>query len=205
MPSDQIVAIVIQIIAILFVLVTHEFAHAYVAYKFGDTTAKDMGRLSLNPLKHLDLIGTLSLFLFRFGWAKPVPINSNNFKNHKLGMFCVSIAGIVINLITALIALFIIYLFQLDGVFYLLFNNIFIYGIVFAIFNILPIPPLDGSKMIATFLPLNWQYKIYEYEKYGSIVLIFLISMGIINKIMYPLIKSIANFYIKLVIRILYG
>ncbi len=205
MPSDQIVAIVIQIIAILFVLVTHEFAHAYVAYKFGDTTAKDMGRLSLNPLKHLDLIGTLSLFLFRFGWAKPVPINSNNFKNHKLGMFCVSIAGIVINLITALIALFIIYLFQLDGVLYLLFNNIFIYGIVFAIFNILPIPPLDGSKMIATFLPLNWQYKIYEYEKYGSIVLIFLISMGIINKIMYPLITSIANFYIKLVIRILYG
>lgn len=205
MPSDQIVAIVIQIIAILFVLVTHEFAHAYVAYKFGDTTAKDMGRLSLNPLKHLDLIGTLSLFLFRFGWAKPVPINSNNFKNHKLGMFCVSIAGIVINLITALIALFIIYLFQLDGVLYLLFNNIFIYGIVFAIFNILPIPPLDGSKMIATFLPLNWQYKIYEYEKYGSIVLIFLISMGIINKIMYPLITGIANFYIKLVIRILYG
>ncbi|MDO4605634.1 MAG: site-2 protease family protein, partial [Helcococcus sp.] len=204
-PSDQIVAIVVQIIAILFVLVTHEFAHAYVAYKFGDTTAKDMGRLSLNPLKHLDLIGTLSLFLFRFGWAKPVPINSNNFKNHKLGMFCVSIAGIVINLITALIALFIIYLFQLDGVLYLLFNNIFIYGIVFAIFNILPIPPLDGSKMIATFLPLNWQYKIYEYEKYGSIVLIFLISMGIINKIMYPLITSIANFYIKLVIRILYG
>lgn len=205
MPSNQIIAIVLQFIAILFVLVTHEFAHGYVAYKFGDNTAKDMGRLTLNPLAHLDLIGTLSLFIFRFGWAKPVPINSNNFKNHKLGMFCVSIAGIVVNLITALIAIFIIYIFQLDGLLYVLFDNIFIYGIVFAVFNILPIPPLDGSKMIATFLPLKWQYKLYKYERYGSLILILLISMGVINKIMSPLLNGIANFYIKLVIRVLYG
>lgn len=205
MPSNQIIAIVLQFIAILFVLVTHEFAHGYVAYKFGDTTAKEMGRLTLNPLAHLDLIGTLSLFIFRFGWAKPVPINSNNFNNHKLGMFCVSIAGIVVNLITALIAIFIIYIFQLDGLLYVLFDNIFIYGIVFAVFNILPIPPLDGSKMIATFLPLKWQYKLYKYERYGSLILILLISMGVINKIMSPLLNGIANFYIKLVIRVLYG
>ena len=205
MPSKDITTIILQFVAILFVLVTHEFAHGFVAYKFGDTTAKDRGRLTLNPLAHLDLIGTLSLFIFRFGWAKPVPINSNNFKNHKWGMFCVSIAGILINLLTALVSLFIIHIFKLEGILYILFENIFIYGLVFAVFNLLPIPPLDGSKIIASFLPLNWQYKIYKYERYGSIVLILLIPTGIISKVMSPLLNSIANFYMKLVIRILYG
>lgn len=205
MPSSQILTTVIQFSAILFVLVTHEFAHGYVAYKFGDTTAKEMGRLSLNPLVHLDLIGTFSLFIFRFGWAKPVPINSNQFKNYRLGMFCVSIAGIVVNLITALMAIFAIHIFKMEGILYLLFDNIFFYGILFAVFNILPIPPLDGSKIIATFLPIKWQYKLYKYERYGSLILILLISMGYINKIMFPLLSGIANFYVKLVIRVLYG
>lgn len=162
-----------------------------------------MGRLSLNPLKHLDLVGTLSMILFRFGWAKPVPIDSRYFKNHNLGMFFVAIAGIVVNLITAFLAIFIFALLKIDSsitIFIgLLLQKVFIYGIVFAVFNFLPVPPLDGSKIIASFLPFKAQYYLYKYEKYGMIVLIILISTGIINKIMNPIIDWIVFIFVNIV------
>ena len=139
MDKAKILSYIITAVSIIFVLVTHEWGHAYVAYLNGDTTAKDRGRLTLNPFKHLDLLGTISMIIFRFGWAKPVPINQFNFKKQRLGLFTVAIAGIVINLLTAFICLLIMYNIQLNEIAFVLLDRISFYGIVFAVFNLIPI------------------------------------------------------------------
>ena len=182
---------------ILIALTFHEFAHGLAAYAMGDDTAKNAGRLSLDPMKHIDPIGFIMLFIMRFGWAKPVPINENNFRHERLGLFFVSIAGITMNLILALIFQLILFftadIVQLSAYVDVMRGIVWI-NIMLAAFNLIPIPPLDGSKIIYTFLPRNLRFTFYKYESYGSIILIILLLTGGISLLLNPVISALISF-----------
>ena len=212
--NQTVVIIIAFLLAVLFSISVHEFAHGYVASKMGDDTAQRLGRLTLNPLAHLDLFGTLAFFVFGFGWAKPVPINPVNFKEYRKGIFLTSIAGIVANIFLAFFGAglyvlfsklttlevnqflnFVIDFMQIVS-FYLLFINIQL-----AIFNLLPIAPLDGFNILYSLTKEN--NKVVKFlHVYGSFVLIgVLIFVSIIeaylpflngNSLMYYLANLIA-------------
>lgn len=175
-------------------LIFHEMAHGLAAYALGDDTAKNAGRLTLNPIKHIDPVGFVSMLVFKFGWAKPVPINPFNFKNRKRGTLLVSLAGPAANFILAII---IVLIFKLNIVRnYLVFEMLIItlhYNIILGIFNLLPFPPLDGSKIVASMLPDKVEYYFYKYERYFYLILIALIFTNMIDKILSPIITIVMN------------
>ncbi len=185
-------------LALLYTIISHELAHGYMALWNGDETAKNYGRLTLNPLAHLDPKGLIFLILFKFGWAKPVPIDDRNFKHRRLGLFLVSIAGVTVNFLSTFVAIGLIFWInpQNDFVFELL-RYIALYGVFFGVFNLIPIPPLDGSKMLASFLPIKFEYFIYKYERYFNILLLILLFSNQITKFMDPLVKIILNAILK--------
>lgn len=192
----------IRFIALIFTMVVHELAHGYTALYFGDKTAKYAGRLSLNPLNHINPVGLISLIIFKFGWANPVPVNFSNLRPRKVGVFCVSIAGVTTNLMLGLIFT-LVYTFCALSIASTVFGKyvldllimLVVYNVSFAVFNILPIPPLDGSKIIINFLPLRIQNYIYRYERYLYFILVFLIFSGLISKVMGPIVNAIILFY----------
>jgi Zn-dependent protease len=193
-------AFILLIIPLLYSIIIHELAHGWVAHKMGDSTAKWLGRLSLNPLKHLDPIGTLMLFLFGFGWAKPVPVNFNNLYNPRKGFILVSAAGIVANTMLAFFALLLLRLlnpapFGALATFFIYMAQI---NIMLAAFNLIPIPPLDGSKILMGFSSPQLQYSLLRLEPYGFFIIIALLYLGILN----PLI-SLFEWIITGIIRIL--
>jgi Zn-dependent protease len=178
--------IIFSLIILLFSVIIHEMAHGGVAYYLGDPTAKYAGRLSLNPLRHLDIFGSfllpLSLALIGvppIGWAKPVPINPNNFRDQKWGELKVSLAGPGANLVLALIFGLILRLFPfiLASMLGTLFSYIVIINLILAIFNLIPIPPLDGSHILFSFLPYSWERFKFNLQQYGIIILIILIFL----------------------------
>lgn len=184
----------------------HEFAHAYVAYKMGDDTARLAGRLTLDPVSHIDVVGFLMLLLGGFGWARPVPINENNFRNRKLGVFLVSIAGVTMNILISTVTLIVLNytmsIFTSDE-YYQVMQSIVWINVAFAAFNLLPIPPLDGSKILAALLPTSKRYLLYRFENYGFIIMILLIITGAINYILYPVVTfvlSIINILVGVII-----
>lgn len=191
--------IIIRTIAVLVAIIPHEMAHGYAAYLCGDETAKNDGRLSLNPLHHLDPIGTICLIFFKFGWAKPVMINPNNFRDRKKGTFFVSIAGVLTNFILAIIAVIIMKYIRLSDFVFEIFMNIFWFNIVLGVFNLIPIPPLDGSKLLFSFLPLKYEYYLIKYEKYGYILLLLLIMTDNLDKILIPMVNFMINLIGKIV------
>lgn len=191
--------IIIRTIAVLVAIIPHEMAHGYAAYLCGDETAKNDGRLSLNPLHHLDPIGTICLIFFKFGWAKPVMINPNNFRDRKKGTFFVSIAGVLTNFILAIISVIIMKHIRLNDFVFELFMNIFWFNIVLGVFNLIPIPPLDGSKLLFSFLPLKYEYYLIKYEKYGYIILLLLIMSNNLDKILIPMVNFMINLTGKIV------
>jgi Zn-dependent protease len=172
--------------AILFGLTIHEFSHGLVAWHLGDPTAKMMGRLTLNPLKHLDPIGTIALFLFRFGWAKPVPIDPRNFRHPTRDMAISSLAGPGANLLTAAVAgliLRVLFLFQVGGFFTTLIMYFVLFNLILCFFNLIPIPPLDGSRLVYHLLPRDLAAGYARLERYGFIILIGVILLGQITNV----------------------
>jgi Zn-dependent protease len=185
----------------------HEFSHALAAYFMGDKTAKDAGRLTIDPRSHIDLLGFITLLVAGFGWAKPVPINPWNFKKRKAGTIIVSLAGPIMNLFIAFITLFFIFgfqIFQWDNE--ILFNivmGIFYVNISLFVFNLLPIPPLDGSKILASVLPEQLEEKFYAIEKYSYLILIMLIVTNALSYILDPLFMGTTTVLQSLVINII--
>ena len=180
MDSNQIKIYLFSALCALVILTFHEFAHGYAAYKMGDNTAKNLGRLTFNPLKHLDPVGALCIVFFRVGWAKPVPVNPDNFKNRKRGFAIVALAGpltnIVLGFLTAglyslMLAIFgsmkfeSEFLFNLASNFLLFLYLFFIINIGLGLFNLLPIPPFDGSRLAHALLPEKYYFGIMKYER----------------------------------------
>ena len=182
---------IFRIPALLITLTIHEYAHARAAVSLGDPTPRFLGRLTLNPIPHLDPIGLIMLWLFKFGWAKPVPVNPSNFLNPRKGMMVVALAGPVSNILLALItaiAITLISSFRLGGEEVMkMLRWIYMYNIIFAIFNLLPIPPLDGGKVVASLLPPRYAHVYESIEPYGTWILMGLVWMGVIGVVIYPL------------------
>ena len=174
------------VIPALICITLHGLAHGVVAYWLGDTTAKDAGRLTLNPVKHLDLMGLLMMVVFHFGWAKPVPVNMYRFRNPKRGMAVTAVAGPGMNVLITLVFLFLYGLLYkpLHGegfVLEMVYLTAYI-SLSFAIFNIIPISPLDGSKVLGAVLPARHYETLMRYERYGMIVLLALVATGVLGR-----------------------
>ena len=184
--TNALLAIIPALICITF----HELSHGYVAYRLGDDTAKKMGRLTLNPIKHIDIFGLVMMAVFRFGWAKPVPVNMMRFRYPKRYMAITALAGPVSNVLLAIIVFFIyglaagplVPLIKDPGeasaaayTLIMLYNTAYI-SVALAVFNLLPIPPLDGSKVLFSFIPDAHYYKLMRFERYGMILLIVIVT-----------------------------
>jgi Zn-dependent protease len=192
------------VIHLLYSVIIHEVSHGWVASLFGDDTAKDLGRLSLNPLMHLDPVGTLTLFIVGFGWAKPVPVNYLNFRNFRLGLICVSLAGCLANILIATFAIFLVQLPALST------NSLAVsillvvaqINIILGAFNLIPIPPLDGSKILLGFLPSELQHRFARIEPYGFFILIFLLFSGLLSPII-TFVKNLIFFFISIILNLI--
>lgn len=186
-PSLIFAVIFSRIFVVFFCLPIHELAHGWAAYKMGDSTAKNLGRLSFNPFAHLDLFGTIMLFLFGIGYANPVPVTTRNFKNPKKGMIVTALAGPGANVVMAFVFVCLYYIVLLlpqslviSFVAYF-FSYAATVNVSLAVFNLLPIPPLDGSKVIGFLIPTKTYFKILQYERYIMIGLLVLLFTGILN------------------------
>ena len=178
----ELLELLFSVIAVFVCMTVHECSHGLVSMWLGDPTAKRAGRLSFNPLRHLDWVGALCMLLFRFGWAKPVPINPNYYKNFRFGTVLVSIAGPISNILLAFLVLFVYGIVQVfipvhDLVFSFVLTMVYM-NLGLAVFNCIPIPPLDGSKVVFALLPEKAYRFVLRYERYGFMILILLIYLN---------------------------
>jgi Zn-dependent protease len=213
-PEQLIPHLVIYMVVLLLAISAHEAAHAWMSYKFGDDTARLLGRVTLNPVAHTDPIGTLLIpivnfilsvggsGLFLLGWGKPTPVNPLRWRNKDLANVMVSLAGIMANLLLATIAFIIIKIFRVTGSFDLvpsdlqepvglLLESMLFMNISLAVFNLLPFPPLDGSKVLETFLPESMQPILATLEQYGFLILMVLMYMGVFGAIISPVMRLV--------------
>jgi len=193
--------------AFLLAISFHEFAHAFVATKFGDDTAKKLGRLSLNPFKHLDFFGTLFLFVFGIGWARPVPFNPSKFKREKLYSVLVALAGPAANFLLAYFFLYFIVYFP-NGFFQpamkaslmQVLNAIVYVNVMLGVFNLLPLPPLDGSHLLYAALPAKWREVYWIVQRYALIILILLFYIPSTQRAFFIAITFVLNLLKSIVI-----
>lgn len=188
--TDMLLAVIPALICITL----HELSHGFVAYKLGDNTAKNMGRLTLNPIKHIDIFGLIMMVVFKFGWAKPVPVNMRNFKNPKRDMAITALAGPLSNVLICCVVLFIYGLVYLPcnlagtefagSLLYAVYITAYL-SIALAVFNIIPIPPLDGSKVLFSLMSDKSYMKLMRYERYGMLLLLVLIVTDVIGNPLY--------------------
>ncbi len=193
-------SIIIFLPSIIIALTCHEFAHAFAAYKLGDPTAKAEGRLTFNPLAHLDPLGTIMLILFRFGWGKPVPINEYNFQNPVLGTAITSIAGPMANLILAMIGTIVFNTFDIaNSLLSAMLLYFILINILLMIFNLLPVPPLDGHKIVRAILPEPLRYHWESLERYSPFLLIgtlfIIIYTGILSSTVFTILEFLIPQY----------
>lgn len=216
---SYILSILLGLIPALICITLHELSHGFAAYCLGDNTAKERGRLTLNPLKHIDAFGLLMMLVFHFGWAKPVPVDMYNFKNPKRGMAVTALAGPVSNILIAMVFLVLFgalllplsmiragsYLIQMIELTARL-------SVGLAVFNLLPVPPLDGSKVLLSVLSDENYYKLMRYERYGFIVMIILVATGVLGRplsaavnFVYSGLTPLAKWSYNLVYRLFYA
>ena len=190
---------VILSVLLLYSVIFHELAHGWVAYKMGDPTAKWLGRLTLNPVKHLDPIGTLMLLLIGFGWAKPVPVNLENIPSNKRrkGIILIAAAGITANIIFAFVALLLLRLISPEpsGMAHQVLLLLAHINIILAAFNLIPIPPLDGSKILMGFAPESVNRVLNQIEPFGFFIVIGLLYSGVLNPVI--------NFFQYIILRVI--
>lgn len=192
--------LIIIILVFLPAVILHEYAHGWVAYKLGDPTAKLAGRLTLNPIKHIDPVGTILLPAFLilmrspilFGWAKPVPVNFLNLYRPKRDMLWVGIAGPVVNIFLAVTLSLLLKLELSDGLRDILGLAILV-NLILAVFNMLPIPPLDGSRLVMSLLPMPYARSYAKLEPYGILIVFVLLYFGLLNRVVWPLVLSLAK------------
>ncbi len=187
---SSLLSMVVIVCASLLCITFHETSHGFVAWRLGDPTAKQQGRLSLNPLRHVDIFGLLMMAVFRFGWAKPVPIDPRYFKNPRRGMAITAAAGPLSNVLLAFVALLVRSVLMF---FYLRSGSTVLWWLIqfteytaiisagLAVFNIIPIPPLDGAKVIGIFLPDELYWKLMRYERYCMLLLMVILFTGVLN------------------------
>ena len=203
MSGFDLPSLIANIPALMIGFAFHEFAHAWVADRLGDPTPRSQGRLTLNPFVHLDIFGTLMAFLYQFGWAKPVMTNPQYFKGNKLrGRMLVSLAGPLMNLLMAFVALLLWYLTMhwlhgssWSGVIAMMFKAIVLMNLGLGIFNLLPIPPLDGFGVLGGLLPQRLAYRLLAFEQYGMLILVLLLFTDILSRILFPAVNGIAYAY----------
>lgn len=195
--------IVLQFVILIFAITIHEFAHGLVAYKLGDPTAKYMGRLTLNPIAHIDPFGTIILPLFLtlahippIGWAKPVPVDFMSLKNPKRDMLWVGLAGPFANFAIAIVLSIIIKLLPMLA--HTIIGQVILYGIIInmilAVFNLIPIPPLDGSRIVSALLPYQYLASYNKIQPYGFLIIILLLWTGILRKLIYAVVLIVVKY-----------
>jgi len=204
--AHQLIPLILMAPPLLLALTFHEFAHGYIAWRLGDPTAAREGRLSMNPLRHLDPLGTLAFFLIKFGWAKPVPVNASYFRDPKQGMLFVALAGPVSNLLLAVVSAVAVKLLAplavtLHGLgladsvmlplLIMLVDSVWI-NLLLCIFNLIPVPPLDGGRILAGFLPDRLAYSFQRFEQLGIVAILVLSLTGALGKIIVPVVQ-VAN------------
>ena len=210
MEPQELIAYLLAIPAALLALSVHEYAHGYVAYRLGDPTARSLGQLTLNPLKHLDPIGTLCMVLFRFGWAKPVPINPRYFKDPRKGMALTAAAGPIASFLLAFLGALlykltlllgnavitafpnelVIYFFFYLSQFCLVLHSL---NLSLCIFNLIPLPPLDGSRIFYVFLPPKWYFGVMKHERTIQIVLLIALWLGAFSGILHTVVGWLSS------------
>ena len=193
----QLISLLFSLPCVLIAITFHEVAHGYAANRLGDPTAAALGRLTLNPLKHLDPIGTICMLLFHFGWARPVPINTRYFKKPRRDMAIVALAGPLTNIALAFLGVLLYHIvgaiaagwYMTSNSFartavsltVLFLNNFLRLNASFAIFNLIPIPPLDGSRLLSLILPPKWAFKLIEYERWIALGMLVLLYIGVLD------------------------
>ena len=201
------------VVAALFAIILHEIAHGLVSTWLGDPTPKRQGRLSLNPLKHLDPIGTLCLIFFHVGWAKPVVVNPDYYKNKKRGMALVALAGPLMNFLLAIFSIIIMAIFvkvnAYSNVLIIIYNFLLYFSVInlgLGLFNLVPIPPLDGSRILGAFLKDDTYEQYMKYERYGFIIIAILLALSSLRgngtSFISELVDIIFNFIFRLVLKI---
>lgn len=206
--TDKIIDLLFVIPCVLFALTVHEVSHGYMAYRLGDPTARNMGRLTLNPLKHLDPIGALCMVLFHFGWARPVPINTRYFRKPRRDTALTAAAGPISNFIMAflgllvqeiLLAVFIRhpassqFVYNLQYAALTLFSYFHVLNLSLGMFNLIPVPPLDGSRIFLTFLPAKYYFGIMQYERYIQLGLMLLLWLGLLSRPLSFLVSALSG------------
>ncbi len=209
---EGIISFLYTLPALLFCLAIHEFAHSYTAYKLGDRSQKAMGRLTLNPLSHIDISGFICIALFGFGWGKPVMIDDRNFKNKAAGNAIVALAGPLSNLIMAVVFTIILKILIITGVITTAVNStvgsiilnmlilVIQFNVVFGIFNLIPIPPFDGSRILYFFLPSKGREMMYMIERYSFIIVLVILVTGIGSFIVSPIINFVLSLLTKFIL-----
>ena len=200
--TNAVIYILSTVLVVFLTLPVHEFAHGFVAVKLGDNTPKWQNRLTLNPFAHIDYLGSLCILLFGFGWAKPVGVNARNFDNPKMGMAIVAFAGPLSNIVMSILALLLGNVFlllsltvaEVFGYSYFILFYLAQINVSLAVFNLLPIPPLDGSRLLFAFLPDKYYFKVMQYERFIFFGLMILLYVGVLDGPISILSNGLMNF-----------